>query len=68
MRKRLEKVIRDATVASNLLPRERGFFFGSTEYDEEYLNDVVATRDWIVRTLKDNHNGVEGNITYHASW
>lgn len=41
------RVIEDATVAKELLPTAEGFFFGSTEYNEWYLDDVYRTRDGI---------------------
>jgi hypothetical protein len=62
------KVIQDATVAENLLPTREGFFFGSTEYDEDYLEDVKSTRDWIVRMVGEHEEGVPGTITYSSSW
>jgi len=56
------KLIEDPTVAKQLLPTRAGFFFGSMEYDEDYLNDVVKTRDWAAQMLKDHENGVPGDI------
>ena len=62
------RVIEDATVAKRLLPTRGGFFFGSTEYDEHYLEDVKETRSWITRMLKDHKNEVPGEIYYSSSW
>lgn len=62
------KVIKGTDVAKKLLPTRAGFFFGSTEYDQEYLNDVVATRDWVMRMLEDHVSGVPGDIYYSSSW
>lgn len=62
------KVIKDSTVAEVMLPTRSGFFFGSEEYDECYLEDVVATRDWLMRTLADGADGVPGDIFYRSSW
>ncbi|TFH72401.1 hypothetical protein E3V39_12535 [Gammaproteobacteria bacterium LSUCC0112] len=62
------KVIEDATVAKELLPTQEGFFFGSHEYDEYYLDEVVRTRDWLVKMLDDIKNGSEGDIYYSSSW
>jgi hypothetical protein len=62
------KVIKDATVARELLPTRAGFFFGGQEYDEDYLSDVVNTRDWIVSMLADHEAGVPGDIYYQSSW
>lgn len=62
------KVIEDTTVAEQLLPTREGFFFGDTEYDEEYLNEVIRTRDWAAEMLADRENGVPGDIVYSSSW
>ena len=62
------KVIEDVTVAKKLLPTREGFFFGSYEYDGDYLDGVKATRDWIVRMLADRDAGVPGDIIYSSSW
>jgi hypothetical protein len=62
------KVLNDETVAKELLPTSEGFFFGCTEYNEDYLNDVIETRDWAVRMLEDKKRGVSGDIYYSSSW
>lgn len=67
-RRELGRVIEDPTVAMELLPTRSGFFFGSTEYDEGYLNDVVRTRDWAKSMIEDHENGVPGDIEYSSWW
>jgi hypothetical protein len=62
------KVIKDAAVAEQLLPTREGVFFGNTEYDEDYLNEVIRTRDWTAEMLADRANGVPGDIWYSSSW
>jgi hypothetical protein len=62
------KVVKDPTVAKKLLPTREGFFFGCDEYDEDYLDEVVRTRDWAERMLADNDAGVPGEIHYSSSW
>jgi hypothetical protein len=62
------KVIRNSRVAARLLPTFDGPFFGCLEYDEDYLNGVISTRDWIVSMLKDRDEGVPGAIYYSAWW
>lgn len=37
------KVLEDPSVAEELLPTQSGFFFGGTEYDEWYWNDLEMT-------------------------
>lgn len=40
LRDRCEQVLKDHTLANNLLPTQKGFFFGSTDYDKYYYDDV----------------------------
>jgi hypothetical protein len=37
------QVFAQTSVAEQLLPTQSGFFFGSTEYDADYLEDVKQT-------------------------
>lgn len=63
------KVIKDPTVAKELLPTNDGFFFGSQEYDEFYLEDVVRTRDWLLQEFDDRSKWeVPTCIHYSSSW
>lgn len=62
------KVAEDPSVAEELLPTRNGFFFGSSEYDEHYLNHVIKTRDWSKCMLTDYKSGVPGEIYYSSSW
>ncbi len=62
------KVIDNPSVAKKLLPTRSGCFFGSLQYDEQYLNDVIETRDWAKRMLTDEESGVPGDIYYSSSW
>lgn len=63
-----EKVFEDAKVANDLLPTQEGFFFGCTDYDQHYLDDTVATRDWIIQMLDEAECGSSRSFFYHASW
>ena len=40
---RCNQIMEDNTKANELLPTQSGFFFGSTEYDEWYFNDIKQT-------------------------
>jgi hypothetical protein len=44
------KVIKDASVAEALLPKQDGFFFGEAGYDEWYLQGVAYTK-WLVDAI-----------------
>lgn len=52
--------------ADDLLPTQSGFFFGGTEIDEYYYNDIKDTIKIIEDLFKD---GIENaDIYYQASW
>ena len=57
------KTISDKSVAEELLPSASGFFFGSTDYDEYYLQDILDTIKILEPLLKE-----EGDYYYRASW
>ena len=59
------QVIIDPSVAELLLPTKSGFFFGSTDYDEGYIDDVKATIEIIDRALRLPD---EWSFYYDSSW
>lgn len=74
-------VLEDPTVAKKLLPTQGGFFFGGTDYDQWYWEDLQYTKDVLDRILGcveegdspwDYHFRGEDDwnlvITYSASW
>ena len=54
-------------IAEELLPSQGGFFFGSTDYDEYYLDEVKNTIEIVNRVLK-NTDPSEHAIYYSSSW
>lgn len=58
-------VLLDHGRAEELLPTQSGFFFGGTDYDTEYFNDLKYTKEGLERILKSNDNG---SFEYHSSW
>ena len=61
------KCIKDTSVAEELLPTESGFFFGSNEYGEGYiedLKDTIKQIDEILKTVDFDEYGIE----YLAWW
>lgn len=60
----VSEVLDDHSKAQELLPTTPGFFFGSTEYDKYYFEDLELTRNIIEKALKD-HNG---DFYYQSSW
>lgn len=59
------KTIEDAKIAAALLPTESGFFFGGTDYDEYYYQDLKDTVEQLEpELLADPY----GDYEYHSSW
>lgn len=59
--------VEDWTVANNILPTCGGFFFGSTDYNEYYLKDIVRTIVILDNALKTVDFDKE-EVLYQASW
>lgn len=54
-------------LAEELLPTQEGFFFGSTDYDEWYLDGLRETIDQITNILKET-DFKKDYIVYTSSW
>lgn len=65
--KKTLKVLDDTSVAEELLPTQDGFFFGSTLYDQYYVEDLENTVKQITEIL-ENTDFNEWDIVYHAWW
>jgi hypothetical protein len=61
-----ERVLDNHKLADELLPTTGGFFFGSTDYDEWYYNDLRNTVN-ILKPILVRENE-RGEYYYHASW
>ena len=61
------KYIKDPSVAMGLLPTTSGFFFGSTDYDEYYVNDIKETIDIVTKVLETTDFEKE-MVYYVSSW
>jgi hypothetical protein len=64
-------VLADRSQAATLLPSQSGFFFGGTDYDEYYFDDVEATLKWLNGLLvKDTFDEKfkKWDFYYQASW
>lgn len=55
------------TLAHEKLPTREGFFFGGTEYDEYYYQDVKETMNILEKVLAETDFENE-SIYYSASW
>jgi hypothetical protein len=51
-------------MAASILPTQEGFFFGCTDYDDGYIQDLEDT----IKQLEPILNDTEGELYYHASW
>jgi hypothetical protein len=57
------QIVEDPSVAINLLPATDGFFFGSTHYDERYIDKLKDTIKFCLAALAQNKT-----VIYHSSW
>ena len=55
------------SVADELLPTEEGFFFGNTDYDERYFNDVREVADKFTEIL-DTFDFDENELVMSCWW
>lgn len=61
------EVVRDPSVAKNLLPVQEGFFFGNTHYDEWYYIQLEDTKEILEEALQ--YVGQSGiDYYYQSSW
>ena len=61
-----KQITADHSLAEELLPTQGGFFFGSTEYDEWYFNDIKTTISELESVLADTPE--EWWFEYQSSW
>lgn len=57
----------DINKITELLPREEGFFFGSMEYNGDYLYDIIYTIQNL-ETILANHKEDMDSFYYQSSW
>ena len=60
-------IVADPSIAEELLPTTSGFFFGSTSYDEYYLDDVKYTAE-LIKDLLNTTDFEKEMVMYHSSW
>ena len=65
LKKLCEEVLADKSKAPELLPTASGFFFGSTDYNEWYFQDLESTIRIIDRALTLPE---QWDFEYHSSW
>ena len=66
------EVIVDPSTAKKLLPSTSGFFFGSTDYDQWYAQDIKHTETTLTAILENpifsDQSWVGWSFYYRASW
>ena len=64
--------VENADEIRNILPTQEGFFFGSTEYDKWYMQDIEYTIEELKKLIKEekklNDMGFYSEFEYHSSW
>jgi hypothetical protein len=58
------KIVENPEVAQELLPASSGFFFGSTDYDQWYIEDLKLTKTILEKALTDE----DAEYYYSSSW
>lgn len=60
-------IIKDGEGLETFLPTQGGFFFGGTEFNEWYFEDIAETKKIITKVLKETDFDKQV-IIYQASW
>jgi hypothetical protein len=55
------------STARKLLPATSGFFFGSTDYNKWYFDDLRETKKFLRKVLKKSTRK-NWSFMYHSSW
>jgi len=55
----------DVDKAKELLPTQSGFFFGGTDYDKYYVEDLIMTKKFLEEYFLSNP---KKNVLYSSSW
>ena len=61
------RVVDKPEICEGLLPAQSGFFFGSTDYDESYMADVLQTIKHIAEILVETDFETDA-VYYLSSW
>lgn len=64
----VNEVLKDKKKAKVLLPTQTGFFFGGTEYDKCYFEDMNATKKVLEKELASSKKNAVVSYRYSSSW
>lgn len=67
LRNRCELILKDNSVAKNILPTCEGFFFGDAEYDDWYFNEIEETKTMLDKLIKESWFK-DSYFYYSSSW
>jgi hypothetical protein len=67
LRDECNQVLNDHSLAEELLPAQSGFFFGNTNYDDWYYNNVDYTVE-IINDILENKQYCLDDLYYSSSW
>lgn len=62
-----ECVVKDHSLAYSVLPTSDGYFFGSTEYDDEYFDTLKETVEMLTELIKTT-DFEKYDIEYYEWW
>lgn len=62
-----EKMIKNIELAEDLLPTQDGFFFGDTDYDNFYADDIINTIKQLEQVVKNYDEKID-DLYYRSSW
>lgn len=63
----VNQVLGNKALAESILPTTSGFFFGNTEYDEYYFENLKYTKK-ILDEIIQNKNLYQDDLYYSSSW
>jgi hypothetical protein len=64
----INQVLSNKKKASVLLPSTSGFFFGNTDYDQYYFEDLEYTKNLIEKLVNDEEKMRGWYLEYTSSW
>ena len=67
LKKTCKRVIKEPNLAEELLPTQSGFFFGDTEYNNFYFEDLEDTREMLKKVIKETDWENE-EVFYYEWW
>lgn len=64
----VKQILNNRDLAQELLPPTGGFFFGDTEINDYYFQDLESTQKELQRLLDFNEADSFSGYEYHSSW